>query len=168
VIRRALLEAIGGWNEAGFLYHEDVELSWLLRLMGHELYCVPAAVARHDYHLTMDPAKFFLLERNRLALLRTHLGPAARRRLGPMRLCTETLTLLYCLLRGPAFVRAKISAYRWLRRNGPAIARRRGAVEALRTVDDRAVLRRLTWAYDARQFLVLGIERNTRRRRGRR
>ena len=31
-----LFESIGGWDESGFLYHEDVELSWLLRLAGSD------------------------------------------------------------------------------------------------------------------------------------
>ena len=167
VVRRALLEATNGWDESGFLYHEDVELSWLLRLMGHQIYCVPGAVARHDYHLTMDPTKFFLLERNRLALLRTHLGAAARRGLAPARLCTEGLTLAYCLLRGPSFLRAKSSAYRWLRGNRARLAARRGEVEALRRTSDLAILRRLSWRYDVRQFLVLGVERAGARRRRR-
>ena len=32
LIRRSLLERLGGWDESGFLYFEDVELSWLLRI----------------------------------------------------------------------------------------------------------------------------------------
>ncbi|MGA9636181.1 MAG: glycosyltransferase, partial [Solirubrobacterales bacterium] len=28
VVRRELLETLGGWDESGFLYFEDVELSW--------------------------------------------------------------------------------------------------------------------------------------------
>ena len=84
MIRRDLLERVGGWDESGFLYHEDVELSWLLRLAGKEIYCVPASTVRHDYHLTMFPQKLFLLERNRWSMLLADLGGATRLALAPL------------------------------------------------------------------------------------
>jgi len=34
VIRTDLLRSLGGMDETGFLYHEDVNLSWLLRICG--------------------------------------------------------------------------------------------------------------------------------------
>jgi len=62
VIRRELLEELR-WDDSGFLYHEDVQLSWLLRLAGREIHCVPTSTVTHDYHLTMFPRKLYLLER---------------------------------------------------------------------------------------------------------
>ena len=74
VIRRALLERLGGWDESGFLYFEDVELSWLLRIAG-DGDLVRARLDRlHDYHLSMFPHKLFLLERNRWKMLLADLG----------------------------------------------------------------------------------------------
>jgi GT2 family glycosyltransferase len=55
LIRRDLLERLGGWDESGFLYFEDVELSWLLRIADSEIWCVPDATVTHDYHLSMFP-----------------------------------------------------------------------------------------------------------------
>jgi GT2 family glycosyltransferase len=163
LLRADLLRSVGGWSDAGFLYHEDVELSWLLALLGHEIYCVPAAVVHHDYHLSMDPAKFFLLERNRRAMLRTHVGRAARAALAPWLLATEAMTWLYALLRGRAFVAAKARSYAWLRGNRPALAARRAAIGAWRRRSDWEVLRGLAWNYDWRQFAMLGSERGAPR-----
>ena len=73
LVRRAILDEMGGWDESGFLYQEDIELAWMLQMMGYELYCVPESIVRHKYHLTMYPEKLFLLERNRLAMLVTNL-----------------------------------------------------------------------------------------------
>jgi len=80
VVRTAALDAIGGWYSGGFLYHEDVELSWSLRLAGHEVSHVPTPPVMHHYELTMSPEKFFLLERNRLEMLSTDLGAATKAR----------------------------------------------------------------------------------------
>lgn len=159
VIRRALLDEMHGWDESGFLYHEDVALSWLLQVMGHDLACVPASVVWHKYHLTMYPEKLFLLERNRWALLLTHLGGAARALLAPLLLFTEGLMWGYCLLRGPGFLRAKLASYRWIAAQMPRLRERRRFIETLRRRSDWQVLRRLCWNYDWDQFFSLGRER---------
>ncbi len=164
IIRRALLDRMHGWDESGFLYHEDVALSWLLHLMGCELVCVPASVVWHKYHLTMYPEKLFLLERNRWALLLTHLGGTARALLLPLLLFTEGLMWGYCLLRGPGFVRAKLASYRWVAAQAPQLRERRRFVETLRRRSDWQVLQRLRWNYEWDQFFSLGRERGVSRR----
>ena len=66
--RSAFLDA-GGFPEAFFLYLEDVDLAWRLRLLGWESLCVPSAVARHAYSASAgegSPFKRRLLARNRL------------------------------------------------------------------------------------------------------
>jgi GT2 family glycosyltransferase len=69
VMRREVYDAIGGFDACGFLYHEDVNVSWLLRLAGYRLYCAPSSRIRHDYFLSMYAEKFHLLERNRVVML---------------------------------------------------------------------------------------------------
>jgi GT2 family glycosyltransferase len=59
----------GGFAEPFFLYLEDVDLSWRLRLRGWSAVSVPAAVARHDYSAASgegSPLKRRLLARNRI------------------------------------------------------------------------------------------------------
>jgi GT2 family glycosyltransferase len=159
LIRRDLLESIGGWDESGFLYHEDVELSWLLRLAGREIYCVPASTVSHDYHLTMFPQKLFLLERNRWSMLLADTRAPTRLALAPLLALSELMMWGYCLLRGPAFLRAKLDSYRWISGNRGRIRDRRRFVESLRRRSDWGVLRRLHWGYPVDQFVALGRER---------
>ena len=83
-MRTDVLRELGGWDDSGFLYHEDVELSWLLRLTGRRLVCDPRSRVWHDYELSMSPRKLELLERNRKAMLRTHLHPRTRYLLAPV------------------------------------------------------------------------------------
>jgi len=159
LIRRDLFESIGGWDEGGFLYHEDVELSWLLRLAGGEIHCVPASTVSHDYHLTMFPHKLFLLERNRWSMLLANTRLSTRLALSPLLLLTELMLWSYCLLRGPSFLRAKLDSYRWISANRGRIGQRRRFVESLRRRSDRGVIRGLHWGYPLDQFLTLGRER---------
>jgi GT2 family glycosyltransferase len=159
VVRRTLLERLGGWDDRGFLYHEDVELSWLLRLAGKDIHCVPASTVSHDYHLTMFPQKLFLLERNRWKMLLSNLRGRTRVALSPLLVVSELMMWGYCLLRGPGFLRAKWRSYGWLRANAEEIRHRRREVAPLRRNSDWAVLRRLHWGYPLDQFLTLGRER---------
>ncbi len=159
VIRRSLLEQMGGWDESGFLYHEDVELSWTLQLMGYDLYCLPAVTVWHHYHLTMYPEKLFLLERNRLAMLLTHLEALSLCSLALFLLCTEFFMWSYCLLRGWDFLKAKAASYQWIIRNRKALRRRKLFLRSLRRRTDGQVLQRLNRGYAWDQFLTLGRER---------
>ena len=159
LIRRDLLESLGGWDESGFLYHEDVQLSWLLQLAGREIWCAPASTVRHDYHLTMFPHKLFLLERNRGAMLAANLRWWTRLALLPLLALSELMMWGYCLLRGPSFLRAKLNAYRWVGANRARIRERRRFVQSVRERSDWGVLRGLHWGYPLDQFLTLGRER---------
>jgi GT2 family glycosyltransferase len=159
LIRREDFESIGGWEESGFLYHEDVELSWLMQLAGKEIHCVPASTVSHDYHLTMFPHKLFLLERNRWSMLLANTRALSRVALSPLLALTELMIWGYCLLRGPSFLRAKLDSYRWISGNRERIRERRRFVDSLRRRSDWGVLRGLHWGYPLDQFVTLGRER---------
>jgi GT2 family glycosyltransferase len=159
LIRRELLDRFGGWDDRGFLYAEDVQLSILVHLVGAEIHCIPASIVRHDYHLTMHPEKLFLLERNRGWTVLTDFRAGTRLALLPFFAFTELLMWGYCLLRGPVFLRAKARTYRWLRSHRAEIRARRQFIERLRERSDWQVLRRLRWNYAWGQFLTLGRER---------
>jgi GT2 family glycosyltransferase len=159
LMRRDVFESIGGWNESGFLYHEDVELSWLLRLAGREIYCVPASAVSHDYHLTMFPQKLFLLERNRWSMLLADTRGLTRLALSPLLALSELMIWGYCLLRGPSFLRAKLDSYRWVSQNRERIRERKRFVESLRRNSDWRIVRGLQWGYPLGQLVTLGRER---------
>jgi GT2 family glycosyltransferase len=159
LLRRDLFESVGGWDESGFLYHEDVELSWLLTLAGKEIHCVPASTVSHDYHLTMFPHKLFLLERNRWSMLLANTRGLTRLALSPLLALSELMMWGYCLLRGPSFLRAKLDSYRWITTHRERIRERRRFVDAHRRRSDWGVLRLMHWGYPVEQFVTLGRER---------
>jgi GT2 family glycosyltransferase len=159
IIRRALLEKIGGMDTTGFLYHEDVNLSWLLQLMGFELYCVPEGVVYHDYVLSMYPGKLHLLERNRWVMLLTYLHWSSLVLLSPLLLLTECLVWGYCILRGWAFMRGKMTSYGWVLRRWRQIMNRRRFAESVRARSDWGLLKTLHWSYRLGQFVTLALER---------
>jgi GT2 family glycosyltransferase len=159
VIRHEILDRLGGWDERGFLYAEDVQLSMLVQLIGADIHCIPTSIVRHSYHLTMHPEKLFLLERNRGWTVLTDLRGSTRLALAPLLALTELMMWGYCLLRGPAFLRAKARTYRWLAAHRADLRERRRFVASIRRRSDWQLLRRLRWGYAWRQFITLGRER---------
>jgi GT2 family glycosyltransferase len=164
LIRTEMLRRLGGWDETGFLYQEDVALSWSTRLAGMSIVCVPASRVSHDYSLTMYPEKLYLLERNRWMLLATHLRLPTRLLMGPILILSELLVLGLCVLRGPRFLGAKWSAVRWFLTHRSQWVAWRARIESFRGIRDPSLLRAQRWTYPLSQFFTLGGERGTSRR----
>ena len=159
LMRTSALRALGGWDTTGFLYQEDVALSWDVLLSGWRIVFVPNSVVIHDYHLTMYPEKLYLLERNRWALLLSHLRPLYLVYISIPLMLSELMVWGLALLRGPKFLRAKWLSIRWVLANVADIRGWRRRVLSRPTYDARNLRRSVRWSYPLRQLLGLGGER---------
>jgi GT2 family glycosyltransferase len=54
LLRRAMLEDIGGWDPGFRMYCEDIDLNYRAAKAGWERWYVPAAVVRHEYAAVID------------------------------------------------------------------------------------------------------------------
>jgi N-acetylglucosaminyl-diphospho-decaprenol L-rhamnosyltransferase len=54
LLRRAMLDEIGGWDGGFRMYCEDIDLNYRAAKAGWERWYVPAAVVRHDYAAVVD------------------------------------------------------------------------------------------------------------------
>jgi GT2 family glycosyltransferase len=143
MIRRELLEQMGGAPEEAFMTYDDVVVSWMLNLMGCDVYCVPGAVVYHKYRLKMNPEKFLGLEKNRQALLLYGWKPATLVACFPAFAFTELLIAGYCLRGGRNYLRSKLRSVLLLCKDREYISERRARIRRLRRVSDFQMLRRL-------------------------
>ena len=58
LLRRAMLDEIGGWDAGYRMYCEDIDLNYRAAKAGWERWYVPAAVVHHDYAAVIDK-RFF-------------------------------------------------------------------------------------------------------------
>ena len=137
LVRGEAWRETGGFWEEFFLYHEDVELSWHLRLLGWRVVAVPGAVTWHDYEFHRNPGKLAHMERNRLLTVLACYEAGTLLRLAPALLATE-LGMLAIAARDD-WLGDKLRALGSAARALPALVARRRLLQGARRVGDRTV-----------------------------
>jgi GT2 family glycosyltransferase len=165
MIKKELFTRIGGAPEYCFMYNDDVIISWLLMLMGYEMYCLPDAIIYHRYRLSMTPEKFFHLEKNRIYLVFSIFRWYTLLLLLPVLIIIEAMIFAYSIIKGWPYPRSKLGAYLAAFKERKEIGRLHRFYSSLRVVSDFTLLGRLRWNLEWRQ--LFGIVR-FRLREGRR
>ena len=126
-ISRANWLDLGGFDESYFAYHEDVDLSLRAWQHGLRIQYVPDAVALHHYEFSRNPAKQFLLERNRLTTVLTVFPRRLLLAVLPALVGMEAAVNIEALTNG--WLGAKWRGYWWLVRHARYIVKRRVVVQ---------------------------------------
>ncbi len=132
---------VGGFWEAMFLYCEDTDLCWRLRLAGLRILVCPEARVRHDYDFSRHASKHYHLERNRLMMLAANYELSTIARLAPALVGTELALLAVAVREG--WLPQKLQALSSAARSLPAVREQRRAVSLLRRIPDSGFSRRL-------------------------
>jgi len=142
VIRREAWEKVDGFDDAYFLYGEDLDLGLRLWLSGLRVGVEPRARVAHDYEFDKGLRKWYLLERNRWRTLLADYPLGLLAALAPALLATE-LALLVLAARGrwlSVKLRADLATVAGL----PRLLHRRWTVQAGRAIGTRAFAGQLT------------------------
>jgi GT2 family glycosyltransferase len=131
-IPTATWRRLGGLAEDFFMYHEDVDLSIRLRMLGGNLGIEPAAVVDHDYEFGGSDHKWRWLERNRLAFLVRDYPAVLLLLLAPALIATELALLLVSARAG--WGAQKRAANREALRRLPGLLLQRRRIQRARTV----------------------------------
>jgi GT2 family glycosyltransferase len=138
--RSSALKTVGMLDSFLFLYHEDLELGWRMRLAGFKNVLSVQSKAYHDYEFKRSMQKFFWMERNRWVVLFSYLKWQTLLLLLPVFLLTEFVLLLFAINGG--WLKQKGRVYASLLSPGcwRYIARKRRESRAIRQVDDRKIV----------------------------
>jgi GT2 family glycosyltransferase len=144
--RREVWDALGGFTEQFFAYHEDADLSLRCWQQGWDVVYVPSAVVLHHYEFGRNPAKFYLLERNRLAMVLSLFQWRTLLLLSPALIGFELAMCAVAAAGG--WLPAKLRGYRWLLRERRWLAAHRREVQGVRRRSDRQLAHLLTARFD--------------------
>ncbi|MGE3274271.1 MAG: glycosyltransferase family 2 protein [Vicinamibacterales bacterium] len=140
LVPRDVFDEVGGFDEDFFVSHEDVDLSYRIRLRGYRCVYMPEAVVRHAGSATLgrtSPLAVFHGQRNLEWLYVKNTPPALLLWTLPAHLVYVAAAGVYFTAVGrlPTFVRAKWAALVGL----PAMWRKRRSIQAARRVPDKAI-----------------------------
>lgn len=146
IVRRDLYERLGGFDEDFFIYYEETDLCWRIRLLGYKIVTVPESVV---YHLgggtTGGETKqtIYLRRRNQLATLIKNYSIKNAFKYASQLAIKYMLYALERLLikRDHATAQAILSATAWNLVNLRKTLRKRASVQGLRKISDDKLLK---------------------------
>jgi hypothetical protein len=133
-IRKDIFIMIGGFDDSFFLYLEDTDISWRLRLLGYNILYIPESIVYHKFKLKLTPEKLYHLEKNRYAMIFKNYSTKMIIMLLPTLLFTEIMTISFSIFSGKSYIIKKINAYIWFIINYQAILDKRKKI--LRVIND--------------------------------
>lgn len=120
MVRSALYHHLGGLDELFFAHMEEIDFCWRAKLLGYQVWCVPAATVWHVGGGTLpnnSPRKLYFNYRNNLLMLYKNLPDSIRRQRIFTRMILDGLSACVYLVTGKwSFFGAVWKAHRDYRR----------------------------------------------------
>lgn len=139
--RSSVLQQFGLLEPFYFMYHEDLELGWRIRLAGYKNVLAVDSVAYHDYEFRRSIQKFYWMERNRIIVHASHLRLRNLLLLSPFMLAAEFGLIVFAIKGG--WFKEKCLVY--LNLFSPStwahVWRKRRESKRLRRVSDREIVK---------------------------
>jgi len=157
LIRGKVLQQVGLLDSFLFLYHEDLELGWRIRLAGYHNVLCPSSVVYHQYEFQRSIKKYFWMERNRGLVLFSHCRFFTLIFLAPWLLGLEVALIVLAIKGG--WIKEKCLA--WCTWFSPKtwiyIRKKRRDSALLRTVSDQEIVRLWTGTIAYQEFPLSGV-----------
>ncbi|HEX7505583.1 MAG TPA: glycosyltransferase family 2 protein [Polyangia bacterium] len=147
-----VLRQVGLLDETLWLYHEDLDLGWRIRLAGFRNLIAPASVCRHFYEFSRAQSKWYWMERNRWIVVLKNYRLATLLLLLPVLLVADCGLLLMAAKAG--WLGGKVRSLAWFLRPSSwrYLWRGRRDIARIRKVPDREILSHFTAVIDFPDF----------------
>jgi len=163
LVRRRVLEEVGVFDRRYFMYHEDVDLSWRIRLRGYKILYYPSSVVFHKYMASIGKDRtriISLWEKNRVRTLLKNYELRSLITVLPTLLILKILHIIYALVhKDVREVTGLAAAYLWNLRHIRDTLKERHKIQRSRRVRD-SFIRRLMIPYSIELRLGLGKMRH--------
>ncbi|HEU0050953.1 MAG TPA: glycosyltransferase, partial [Patescibacteria group bacterium] len=139
--RVSLIEQCGLFDPEFFMYHEDTDATFQARIRGFKTVIEPTSVVYHHYEFAKSMSKYYLMEKNRWAMVFSYYRLWSLMTVLPLFLAMELALLGFSLKRG--WWKEKKRVYREVfnRRFWQWIAVRRKKIQAERVISDAELFR---------------------------
>jgi len=139
MLRKEVYKTVGGFDEDLFLYHEDHDLSWRVRLAGWQLKVAPQAIMYHHYKFNKGILKYYSSEKNRLHILLKNMEVKTLALISPALITIEFSQWLHAVIH--RWFLLKMKSYIEILMIFPRILTKRKKLKLLRKVSDKEITR---------------------------
>lgn len=139
--RISALKETGLFDRDLFLYHEDLDLGWRLRLFGYQNVLVPDSIIYHKYEFSRSIQKYYWMERNRFIVMFQNYKILTLLLILPGLVLMEMGLLFFSFIRG--WWREKLKVYKYFLniKNWKNILQKRERRQGERRVSDKEILK---------------------------
>lgn len=136
-----VLEKIGGYDEEYYMYHDDLEMSWRLKLAGYKIMMAPKSIMYHKYEFARSVRMLYYMERNRFLAIFSYYKWLTIVLFLPALAFMELGMWAYAILNGWIMTKIKVKWYFWKPSTWKHIFRVRKEVKILRKVKDKDIIK---------------------------
>ncbi|MDO8583571.1 MAG: hypothetical protein Q7R83_00125, partial [bacterium] len=152
--RISLIDRCGLFDEGFFMYHEDSDAAFQARVRGYKTVIEPASIIYHHYDFTKSISKYYLMEKNRWAMIFSYYHWWTICAILPMFVGMELVLLIFSFVRGWWPEKKKVykevfsrSFWKWIRA-------RRQTIQSERRLSDRDLLKYMVAIVDFQEEQV--------------
>lgn len=162
MIKKDILKETKAYDPNYFMYYEDSDLSWRLRLFGYKLIFIPKAIMYHDYkYIPLEnyqplKRKLFFNERNRIITIFKNYSTRTLFLLLPAIVLIEFCILIFSIFDG--WFNEKLKGYLSIINKWQIIAQNREFVQKHRLLSDKQVTYDFMGTLDAKIYDNWGVK----------
>jgi len=131
----------GRCDESYFMYHDDIELSFKIKLLGYRLVLAPRSVVYHMHEFSRSIKQIYFMERNRLRFLLEFYKWPTLLLIFPAWLLMEIGMLPYTIVNKWFITKMKVYGYFFQYKNVKRILNKRKKLKELRKIKDKKMLK---------------------------
>ena len=147
LVRKALFEEVGKFDELFFAHMEEIDLCWRFHLMGYEVWSEPSSMVYHKNAVSLPmytEKKYYLNHRNSLIMLLTNYSLPLAIYVLPIRWALDVVAIVYAILRGDwAHIKGIAKAHAWIVFHPRKLYQKRVRLKTIRKVKDRNILKKM-------------------------
>jgi GT2 family glycosyltransferase len=152
LISRENWEKIGECDESYFMYHDDAEISFKIKLLGKRVVLAPKSIVYHKHEFGRSIMQVTFMERNRIRFLLEFLKLPTLILIFPAFLLMELGMFPYVVLN--KWTKAKLKVYFWflVPKNFHLVLKKRKEIQKLRKISDKKLMKGMTGVIDFQQI----------------
>jgi GT2 family glycosyltransferase len=141
MITAQAFERIGGYYNELYMYHDDQDIGWKLKLNGYKMILAAKSIAYHKYEFDRSVKMVHYMERNRWMIVLMFYKLPTIILILPMFLVLEMAMIFYSILNGWFPQKLKALGYFCKISSWKKISKQRKFIESIRTKKDKEILR---------------------------